>query len=241
MASGAGGRAAQRHGAAALGPVHRRRPASGRPVAARRLQSFHLDSAGRSAGCGGTPPFGMDPLVVRAAAHIRRMVRVRLPALARGKPRGQHHRRGVLRGGGFRGDHQLAADRGGRDLAAAGLSVLSAQPARRASDCRRHPGRRISGPFGARRTPRRAGLCVARDRGAWHRRAGPRPDPLELGRAANLHRVRGGGVRRRGAASARGGIRPLLAALGERRPSGGLAVPQFPTPYTRTWDGVPRI
>ena len=59
-------------------------------------------------------------------------------ALARGEPRGQHHRRGVLRCGRFRGDHQLAADRGGGHLAAAGLSVLSAQPARRTSDFGRH-------------------------------------------------------------------------------------------------------
>ena len=224
MASGAVGGVAQRRGAAALGSVHRRRPTAGRPVAARGFQPVHLDTAGHSAGRGGTSTAGMDPLVVRAAAHFRRLVCVCLPALTGGEPRGQHHRRGVFRGGRFCGDHQLAADRGGSDLAAPGLPVLPAQSAWPASDFRLHLRRWIFGPFAAGRTSRRAVLCRPRHPGAGRRRTVPRRSPMERRGPAHRHRVRDGAVRRRSTDSARGGIRPPLGSMGELAQSRGLAL-----------------
>ena len=117
VAAGAVRRTAEGPCAVALGSIHRRRSTAGRPVTACRLQSVYLASARCAAGCRRPPEARMDPLVVRSAAHLCRLVRVCLPAFARRKPHRQRRGRRVLCGGRFCGDHELAADRSGCGLA----------------------------------------------------------------------------------------------------------------------------
>ena len=118
------------------------------------------------------------------------------------------------------------------------LSVLYAQPARRAPAFQRGAGRRIPGALFAFRPPRRADVCRAGDCGRRHCRGAAGSLAWRAALVRTALRIGGRRTRRGGADSSGDRVCALRGALGECRRIRSGGDRRCRTPSTRCWDGM---